>query len=126
MKIPEDESGKETESKECESEDGKCEVCGNNPCTCAHEDDDGNKDDGHKENESEDDKNDDDHDHDDDNDDNDDDDGKKDCGGAPDSLAEMLQDDDRDENDKAKNQVFHGAVIRSGASAAEGLDTNGD
>lgn len=38
----------------------------------------------------------------------------------------MLQDDDRDENDKAKNQVFHGAVIRSGASAAEGLDTNGD
>lgn len=51
---PEDEGDKETESKECESEDGKCEVCGNNPCTCAHEDSDGNKDEGHKENESED------------------------------------------------------------------------
>lgn len=69
---PEDENGKETESKKCESEDGKCEVCGNNPCTCAHEDDDGNKDEGHKENESEDDKNNDDHD-----DDHDDDDKKE-------------------------------------------------
>lgn len=52
---PDDENNNETESKECESEDGKCEVCGNNPCTCSHEDDDGNKDEGHKENESKDD-----------------------------------------------------------------------
>lgn len=56
----------ECESTECES-DNKCEICGNDPCTCAHEDSDGNKDEGHEdmsEDDKDDDKDEDDHDED--------------------------------------------------------------